>query len=172
MAILGVIAISCIPTKSTSTLYSDSYDKEKDLTSVMIFPYGDVKIPGNWTKTSYNNSSRQHFFKDADSTTFAVAINPWNKHEFYRQEMTANQFVKAFYEWDSIYWQQQTNGEVELLKEDLEGNYIVWHLKKEPNIDGYFLYGLKRQTVFNLYITSTKLSESKIVELLEQTYGD
>jgi len=172
IVILGVFTISCIPTKSTSTLYSDSYDIENDLTSVMIFPYGDVKIPGNWTKTSYNSSSRQHFFKDSDSTTFAVALNPWDKYEFYRQGMTANQFVKAFYDWDSAYWQQQTNGQVKVLREDLEGNYIVWHLKKEPNIDSYFLYGLKSQTVFNLYVATTKLNQSKIIELLEKSYSD
>ena len=170
--ILGAILLSCAPPKTTSTLYSDNYDKNKDLTSVMIFPYGEIKIPGKWTKTNYNSSSRQHFFKSNDSVTFAVALNPWDKFEFYKQEMTPNQFVKAYHEWDSNYWQQQTKGQLKTIKEDTDRNYIIWNLKKEPDVDSYFLFGLKNKIAFSLYVSTEKLDEMKIIELLEKTYNE
>lgn len=170
--ILGITSLSCTPTKSTSVLYSDNYDKDKDLTSVMIFPYGQIKIPGKWTKTSYNSSSRQYFFTNTDSVTFAVALNPWDKYEFYKQGMTPNQFVKAYYDWDANYWQQQTKGQLKILKENTDKNYITWNLTKEPDVDSYFLFGLKNSTAFNLYVTSDKWNESKKVELLEKIYNE
>lgn len=170
LIIIGIL-ISCIPTKSTSVLYSDSYDKKNDWTSVTILPYGEVKIQGKWTKTSYNSSSRQHYFKNIDSVTFAVAINPWEKYEFYKQGMTPNQFVKAYYDWDSNYWQQQTKGQLRILKENTDNSYIIWNLKKEPNIHSYFLFGLKDKKVFNLYVSTNKWDEEKITELLEKTYN-
>ena len=170
--ILGTLLLSCIPTKSTSVLYSDDYSKEKDLTSVMIFPYGQIKIPGKWTKTSYNSSSRQYFFSNADSVTFAVALNPWDKYEFYKQGMTPNNFVKAYYDWDANYWQQQTKGQLRILRENSDKNYITWNLTKEPNINSYFLFGLKNKIAFNLYVTSNKWDESRKVELLEKIYNE
>jgi hypothetical protein len=170
LIILGAL-LSCVPTKSTSVLYGDNYDKNTDLTSVTILPYGQVKIPGKWTKTDYNSSSRQHFFKDTDSVTFAIGLNPWDKYEFYKPEMTPNQFIKAYYEWDSNYWQEQTKGLLRIIKENTDRNFIIWNLKKEPNIDSYFLFGLKNKTVFNLYVTTDKWDEGKIAELLEKTYN-
>lgn len=170
--ILGTTLLSCTPTKSTSVLYSDDYDKEKDLTSVMIFPHGEIKIPGKWKKTSYNSSSRQHFFKSTDSVTFAVSLNPWDKYEFNKKGMTPNEFVKSIYEWESNYWQQQIQGQLNLIKENPERNYIIWSLTKEPNVNSYFLFGLKENTAFNLYISSDKWDESKKIELLEKTYSE
>lgn len=168
----GAILLSCTPAKSTSVLYSDDYNKDKDLTSVVISPYGQIKILGKWTKTNYNGSSRQHFFQSADSVTFAVSLNSWDKYGFYKQGMTPNEFVRSFYEWDSNYWQQQTKGELKLIKENSDRNYIIWNLIKEPNVDSYFLFGLKRNTAFNLYISSDKWDESKKIDLLERIYNE
>lgn len=170
--IIGTILITCSPTKSTSTIYSDEYDKAKDLTSILIFPYGQISIPGKWTKTSYNNASRQYFFSNADSVTFAVALNPWDKYEFFKQGMTGAEFVKAYYEWDANYWKQQTKGQLKTIKENEEKNYLIWNLLRDPDVDSYFLFGLKNKTSFNLYVSSDKWDERKKVELLEKIYNE
>src|SRR5258706_9374654 len=97
--ILGTILFSCATTKSTSILYSDNYDKNSDLTSVMIFPYGEVKIPGQWTKTRESDKSGQYFFIGQDSVRISVALQPWDKFEFSNNnpQVTPDNFIRKFY---------------------------------------------------------------------------
>ena len=104
--------------------------------------------------------------------TFAVALNPWDKYEFYKQGMTEAEFVNAYYEWDASYWKQQTNGQLKIIKENRERNYVIWNLLRNPDVDSYFLFGLKNKTSFNLYISSEKWDERKKVELLEKIYNE
>lgn len=169
---IGTTFITCSPTKSISTIYSDNYDKTKNLTTVTILPFGQVKISGKWVNTSYDNVSRQYFFRSTDSVTFAVALNPLDGYEFYKKEMKTEEFVKAFYEWESNYFQQQYNGQLRVLKDDTAKNAIIWNISKEPNIDSYFLFGLKGRTAYNLYVSTNKWDEKKKVEFLEKIYND
>ena len=138
----------------------------------MIFPYGEVKVPGKWTKTRYNTVSHQYFFKGPDSVTLAIDLNKWNQYEFYNETVTLDNFVKTFFEWEASYMREQTGGEIKVLKEDKEKNFIIWSIKKQPDIDSYFLFGLKAKTSFNLYVTSAKWSEETKIELLEKVYGN
>jgi hypothetical protein len=163
------MVFGCSSTKHVSTLYSDSYDKAKDQTSIVIFPYGQVSIPGKWTNTRYSNVSAQYFFKNADSMTFAVAMNPLDSYEFYKKEMTKAEFLKAYYEWDSEYLKKVYNGELKKIKEDTAKNFIIWsHVSADKN--NYFLFGVKNTTAFNLLIETDKWDEAKKVELLENVY--
>lgn len=171
---LSTVLLSCATTKSTSILYSDSYDKNTDRTSVMIFPYGEVKVPGKWTKTSENAVSGQYFFIGQDSSRIAIALQPWDKYEFSHNnpDVTPDNFVKKFYEWDANYMKEQTNGLIKILAENREKNYLVWNLKSERSGNDYYLFGLKGKTAYNLNVKTDKWDEDKKVNFLERLFID
>jgi hypothetical protein len=172
--ILGAVLFSCATTKPTSVLYSDNYDKNTDLTSVMIFPYGEVKIPGKWTKTRESDISGQHFFIGQDSVTVAVALQPWDKFEFSNNnpQVTPDNFVRKFYEWDANYLKEQNKGQLKIVTENKGKNYMIWNLTSETGLNDYFLFGLKGKTAYNLYVTTDKWDEDRKVKFLEQLYGE
>lgn len=172
--IFGIILFSCASTQSSSVLYSDDYDKKNDVTSVTIFPYGDVKIPGKWTKTSESDVSGQHFFTGPDSERMAVALQPWDKFEFSENnpQITPDNFVRKFYEWDANYLKEQTKGQIKIVKENKEKNYLIWNLKSGTKQNDYFLFGLKGKTAYNLLVTTDKWNEDEKVKFLEQLYGE
>ncbi len=172
--IFGAILFSCATTQSSSVLYSDSYDKKNDLTSVVIFPHGDVKIPGKWTKTSENDVSGQHFFIGKDSVRVAVALQAWDEFEFSNNnpEVTLDNFVRKFYEWDANYLKEQTKGQLRIVTENKEKNYLIWNLKSGKKQNDYFLFGLKGKTAYNLFVTTERWNEDKKVKFLEQLYGE
>src|SRR5688572_29081812 len=103
--ILATILSSC----GTSIIYSDSYDKISDQTSVVISPYGVIKIPGKWTKTRENDVSGQNFFIGQDSAEIAIALVLWNNYEFSHNnpEVTPDNFVRKYFEWDANYLRKQ-----------------------------------------------------------------
>lgn len=93
------LTISCSTTK-TLIIVADSYDQTKNVTTLTLLPYGNIEIPGEWTKTKYNEVSRQHFFVDKDSTSIAVTKNPQEKYPFYSENATDKEFARKFYEWE------------------------------------------------------------------------
>jgi hypothetical protein len=167
---IGAILISCSAPKSTSIIYGDNYNKTNNLTTITIFPYGVIKVPGKWTKTRESTVSHQHFFIGPDSVTFAVALNSWDNYEFYNHQITPDTFVKTFYEWDANYLKEKTNGKVRIVKEDKARNFIIWNLTSAPEVNDYFLFGLKGKIAYNLYIGSDNWDETKQVEMLEKIY--
>jgi len=156
-----------------SILYSDNYDKNSDLTSVMIFPFGGVKIPGKWTKTRMSNVSGQHFFVGHDSVSVAIALQPWDEFEFSNNnpEVTPDNFIRKFYEWDSNYLKEQTKGQIKIVTENKDKNYLIWNLTNESNLNEYFLFGLRGTIAYNLYVTTEKWDEDRKVKFLEQLYS-
>lgn len=172
--ILPTVLFSCATTGSTSILYSDTYDKTTDRTTVMIFPYGEVKVPGKWTKTRENAVSGQYFFIGQDSARIAIALQPWDKYEFSHNnpEVTPDNFVKKFYEWDANYLKERTNGQIRILTENKEKNYLVWNLKSERSGNDYFLFGLKGKTAYNLNVKTDKWDEEKKTSFLERLFTE
>ena len=169
--VITTLILSCSANRGPSVLYSDNYNKDKDETSVMIFPYGQVNIPGKWIHTNYNTHSGQYFYRGTDSTEVAVALQPWNQYEFSQDnpEVTQENFVNKFFEWDSNYLKEVTKGKVSLLAEDREKNYLVWNLTSNGRND-YFLFGLKGQVAYNLYVSSNKWDAKRKVAFLEQMF--
>ncbi len=140
----------------------------------MILPYGEVKIPGKWTKTKENAISGQHSFIGVDSVRIAVALQPWDKYEFSHNnpEVTPDNFVKKFYEWDANYLKEQTGGQLRIVKEDKQKGYLIWNLSNGQIPQDYFLFGLKGKIAHNLSIISDKWDEDRKVKFLEQLYGE
>ena len=170
--ILSTVLFSCATTKSTSILYSDNYDKTTDRTSVMIFPYGEIKVPGKWTKTRENAVSGQYFFIGQDSTRIAIALQPWDKYEFSHNnpEVTTDNFVRKFYEWDAKYLKEQTGGQLRILKENKQNGYLIWNLSSGIKPQDYFLFGLKGKVAYNLNVTTDKWDEEKKINFLERLF--
>ncbi len=138
----------------------------------MIFPYGEIKIPGKWKKTGENKVSGQYFFVGQDSVRIAIALQPWDKYEFSynNPDVTTDNFVRRFYEWDANYLKDKFSGQIGTVIENLEGNYIIWNLKNEQGLNDYFLFGLKGKIAYNFNVTTDKWDEDKKIKFLEKLY--
>jgi len=160
----------CFPTQSTSVLTTVTYDEKSNKTTYIIVPYGNVDIPGKWTKDNYIQISRQQYFINSDSTTLAIAKNPKQKYPFYSDTKTDFELVKDFYKWDADYWVGQGLKESNL-KENKEKNYVVWKVFGNK-IENIFLYGLKNGLIINYMISTDSWNEIKIIDFLEQLYNE
>jgi hypothetical protein len=170
--LVGMILLTCSATQPTSVLYTDSYDQQTDFTSVTIFPYGVIKVPGKWTKTGESDVSGQHFFVGHDSVKIAIALQPWDEFEFSNNnpQVTPDNFVRKFYEWDANYLKEQTKGQLRIVKENKEKNYLIWNLSSGRKPQDYFLFGLKDKIAYNLSVTTDKWDEEKKIKFLERLY--
>ncbi len=161
---LGLLC-SCTSSK-TSLIIGDHYDEETDITTLIIMPYGNILIPGKWTKTSYYEDSRQHIFKNADSVHIAVTKAPQEKYSFYEEGISDGQFAEKFYEWEKEYFEEQ-GYTVELLQND--AGFIVWRavIGDENTI---LLFGAKNPYAFNLAVFSDIWPDEKRIEFLENIF--
>jgi len=164
---LALILSSCGSTKQTSTLIGDSYDEATNKTTLILVPYGNVDIPGKWTRTNYNQVSRQQFFVNYDSATIAIAKSPKEKYPFFEETKEDFRLVFDFYKWDSEYWVQQGLTETKI-KENKTDNYIIWQITGEK-VNNLFLFGLKNNLIIN-YMVSSDWTESKKIDFLTDLY--
>lgn len=150
-------------------LVSDAYDKETNQTSLTLLPYGTITIPGQWTKTSYNEVSRQHFFIDTDSTSIAVTKNPQEKYPFYRDNLTDVEFAEKFFEWEREFYEKRS---FLIDRQGEEGqNYVLWKASGE-NANTLFLYGAKNGFAYNFAVFSDNWSDEKRVEFVKKLFEE
>jgi len=171
--IVGTCLFSCVATNLVTTYYSNKYDKRNDQTSVKVSPLGEVKIPGKWTKTRENEVSGQHFFVGPDSVQITIALVVWDAYEFSHnnREVTRDNFVRRFYEWEGNHLKEKANGQLRIVKESKDKNYLIWNLKNEEGLNVYFLFGLKGETAYNLNVKTTMWDEEKKVNFLERLFN-
>ena len=174
LLIMVVFFLSCA-TQRTTTLVGCDYDKKKNQTDYLVFPYGSVAIPGEWKQTSYNQSARQQFFQNLDSITISVAFGPCNKYEFNADNSKKGfDFVTAFYEWDSSYFVNNYRLDQELIESNKKDNYIIWRTFGENNNiywDTYFLFGEKNGFANSFSIMKTeKWSKEEKIAFLRKMY--
>lgn len=169
---LLIVALTSCKTTQTSMIIADSYDEKKNQTTLTLLPYGNIVFPDKWTKTSYNQVSRQHFFTNNDSTTIAVTKNPRNKYPFFKPNQTDSEFVTDFVKWDSEYWEKQ-GLTITTIDNQSDTGYILWQVKSdEKNVNIIFLFGSKNGLAYNFSGTSKKWTESKIKDFLVQLFND
>ena len=169
---LLIVALTSCKTTQTSMIIADSYDEKKNQTTLTLLPYGNIVFPDKWTKTSYNQVSKQHFFTNNDSTTVAVTKNPKDKYPFYKTNQTDNEFVTDFVKWDAEYWEKQ-GLTITTVDNQSEKGYILWQAKSdEKNVNTIFLFGSKNGLAYNFSGTSKKWTESKIKDFLVQLFND
>ena len=164
--VLG-LAISCSTTK-TSIIVADSYDQTKNVTTLTLLPYGNIELPGEWTKTKYNEVSRQHFFVDKDSTSIAVTKNPQEKYPFYSENVTDKEFARKFYEWEKDHYEKQG---FEIEEKSSDDNFVIWTANGN-NANTIFLYGAKNKYAFNFAVFTDNWSEEKRTEFLKKIFEE
>lgn len=153
-------------------IIADSYDEIKNQTTLTLLPYGTIVFPDKWTKTDYDQASKQHFFTNNDSTTVSVTKNPKNKYPFFKPNQPDSEFVTEFVKWDGEYWKMQ-GLTVTTVDNQAEKGYILWQAKsEEKNVNTIFLFGSKNGLCYNFSGTSTKWTETKIKDFLVQLYND
>jgi hypothetical protein len=171
LILIVAILSSCGSAKRyTSTLVGGDYDAAKDITSYMVFPYGQVNLPGKWEKGAYNNIARQQFFHNQDSVIVAVSFGPCDKYEFNKDGVLKGyEFVEAFYKWDSDYF--ISNGlESKLLESDKSKNCILYRVFGK-GFDTYFLIGEKNGMANNYSIQATdKWTENEKIQFLKSLF--
>jgi len=132
-------------------------------------------MPGEWTKSSYNQNSRQQFFKNEDDVSTAIAINKASSYSFYNSNMNSNQIVKEFYEWDSKYLADNIQGSRSIIKIDNDNHFIIWKLvanNEQHNLNNYYLFGSENGIIFNLYVATDDWTEEQKIEYLVRAYNN
>jgi hypothetical protein len=169
---LLIVALTSCKRTQTSMIIADCYDEKKNQTTLTLLPYGNIVLPDKWTKTSYNQVSRQHFFTNNDSTTVAVTKNPKDKYPFFKPNQTDSEFVTDFVKWDAEYWENQ-GLTVTTVDNQADKGYILWQAKSdEKNVNTIFLFGSKNGLAYNFSSTSKKWTETKIKDFLAQLFND
>ena len=151
-------------------IVADSYDKDADKTTLTLIPYGNIDLPGRWTKTKYNEISRQHFFVNSDSTSIAVTKNPQEKYPFYKETMTDKEFAEEFYKWEHDFYSEQ-GFKIERLTSENEQNYVIWKAVGS-GANTTFLYGAKNKYAYNFAVFEGNLPEEKRRDFLKNLFEE
>jgi hypothetical protein len=176
LLLLGLaVTLSQCASKKWSTVEGSTYNPATDATDYFVVPFGKVSIPGIWYKTDFNEVSRQQLFKNADSTTLAIAFSRVNQYAFNTDgSKTGLDFVYAFYEWDSQYLVQTHQIQRAILEIDTANQYMIYRIfgRNERFVfDTYFLIGEQQGNVSNISIFLTdQWSATEKVALLKRIY--
>jgi len=157
---------------SVSTIESSNYDEKENQTTFIKFPFGSMSIPGKWTKVSYNQISFQHNFKNEDSVFTALAINQASSYPFYKPNMTSNELIKEFYEWDSKYLADLIKGNRTIIIQDTINHFILWQITadNEYQLDNHYLFGCENGIIFTILISTKKWTNEQKLNYLQTVY--
>lgn len=161
------LTISCSTTQ-TSIIVADSYDQTENITTLTLLPYGNIDIPGQWTKTMYNEVSRQHFFHDNDSTSIAVTKNPQEKYPFYSDTITDKEFLRKFFEWEKEYYEE--HGYI-IEEKSSNDNFVIWTVNGN-GVNTIFLYGAKNKYAYNFAVFTENWSDEKRTDFLKELFEE
>jgi len=169
---LLILVITSCKTTQTSIIVLDNYDEKKNQTTLTFLPYGNIVLPNKWTKTSYNPTSKQHFFTNSDSTTVAITKNPKDKYPFFKQNQVDREFLMDFVKWDSDYWQKQ-GLKVTTIDDQSSKGYILCKTENdEKNVNTIFLFGSKNGFAYNFSVTLKTWTEKRSIDFLIKLYND
>ena len=168
-----LIIISCKPTQNgQSIIVGANYDQHKNETILTIMPYGNIVLPGKWTKVSYDKVSKQHFFKSDDSITIAVAKNPKQQYPFYKSEQLNKDFLTEFTKWESDYFKTQ-GATINFIEDQSDKGYVLWKASIEKeNINTIYLFGTKGDYAYNLLGDSKIWTDEKTKQFLINLFNN
>lgn len=153
-----------------SVRFNFMIDSTQNKTIMTIFPYGDMKIPGEWNHVNYLSSLHQNFFKNMDSTCIGIAKNPTRRYPFYDVKFSNKDLLVEYYKWDVLYWQNK-GLETRVFRNWLDSGYVIW-MARDPQTMEYsvLLYGIKDSFAYNLSIASSIWSDEQMANFLEEVY--
>lgn len=154
--------------QSRSTITGINYNKKKDRTEYLVFPYGSIHLPGRWKKEEYIKSSRQQAFRN-DSVFVLAALLPCDKFEFSEPGLEGFAFVQKYYKWEAEFNSNKRQLTTERLVEDSLENYIVFKVFGN-NINNTFLFGARGCSVFGISVSTSKWTEEQKILFLKNVY--
>lgn len=165
----GCISVS---PNAVSTIVSSEYDQKNDVTEYSVFPYGSVSLPGKWEKSVYNKTSRQQFFENQDSVLVAIAFGRFDNIEFNTDGTKKGyEFVKAYYNWESKYFEETFGLQTIVIEENQKENYLLYRFFGSydgTNIDTYYLLRETNGNVSNFSVNGTnKWTEKEKISFLK-----
>lgn len=166
---LLLMSVFSVAKSQRSLIVADNYNKKKDETTLVIIPNGNIVFPGKWHKIAYNQSSKQHFFRNADSTLLIIAKAPQNRFDFYVKNNSDEEFSSAFYKWENDYWTQKGLNS-KLFKDQSDQGYILWQLSGQKHSTTTFLLGAKNGYGYNLSTVSKTWDEEKQQQFLADIF--
>ncbi len=149
-------------------IVADSYDQTKNVTTLTFLPYGSIEISGQWTKTKYNEVSRQHFLVDKDSTSIAVTKNPQENYPFYSEIVTHKEFARKFYEWEKEHYEKHG---FEIKEKSSGDNFVIWTANGN-SANTIFLYGAKEKYAYNFAIFTDNWTEEQRTKFLKKLFEE
>ncbi|MEP2026431.1 MAG: hypothetical protein ABJH98_11610 [Reichenbachiella sp.] len=168
VTILAFCIFTSCKTTHTSMLIADSYDEAKGETTLTLIPYGNIVIPGKWTKYNYNQTSKQHFFRNSDSTAIAVAKNPIDKYPFYSSELSNSELSKNWFEWESDFYSEKGIAVTQTNRETTK-EYVIWKAKSSQ-VNSVFLYGVKNNLAYNFAVVTDNWTDEQRTKFLRELW--
>lgn len=166
---LLLISVFSVAKSQRTLIVADNYNKKKDETTLVMVPYGGIVFPGKWHKVAYNQSSKQHFFRNADSTLLIIAKAPQDRFDFCVKNNSNKEFSSAFYKWENDYWTQKGLNS-KLFKDQSDQGYILWQLSGQKYNTTTFLLGAKNGYAYNLSTVSKNWDEEKQQQFLADIF--
>ncbi|MBX7052457.1 MAG: hypothetical protein K1X54_10520 [Flavobacteriales bacterium] len=171
LTLLLLFTLSCSSSKHISTLVSSTYDEVSNQTTYNVLPLGSVVIPGEWTKTTYNDVSNQQNFTMSNGVSTAIAINQASIYPFYQPQLSTHDLVREMYKWDAQYFAEQLGTETPILLEDSTQHFIIWQILSEPKgIDNYYLFGCENGIIFTVFLNAKEWDIQEKMNFLQTAY--
>ena len=173
--LLSIVLFGCSTTRYTTTMVSCTYNKKKNQTEYMVFPYGYVNITGNWERKKYNQVSRQQFFENSDGIIISIALGQCNKFEFNADgSKKGYDFVQTFYNWEKDYFSKTYGLSAIEIEKDESNSCLIWQLfgnYNDTEWNTYFLSVEKNGIFKNFSVQTTdKWTSEQKIDFLKQLY--
>lgn len=158
-----------VTAQKITTIVGDTYNKKLDQTTLVLIPYGNVTFQGKWKKFRSNEPSKQHFFRDRDSTVLCIAKVPQISYPFYEKGLDDKSFPLAIYNWEKDYMTANGRVEQKLMADQSDQGFILWKIEGK-GVNTMFLNGSRNEYAYNFTISSKNWSDEKKMEFLAEIF--
>ena len=158
-----------VSAQKMTTITGDTYNKKLNQTTLVLIPYGNVTFQGKWKKIRGTESSKQHFFRDADSTVLSIAKVPQNSYPFYEKGLDDQSFPLAIYNWEKDYMTANGRVQQKLITDQSDQGYILWQVEAK-DVHTILLNGSRNQYAYNFSISSEKWSDERKIAFLTEIF--
>ena len=87
----------------------------------------EIVLPGKWKYLGSNKTSGQHTFENEKTKVGVfISVREKTKLEFYNDSLSDFALVKAFYKWDSEYWNNSEKTITLIKEEESDNNRRNW----------------------------------------------
>ncbi|WP_222539106.1 hypothetical protein [Pedobacter polysacchareus] len=152
-----------------ATIVSDTYNKKLDQTTLVLIPYGNVTFQGKWKKFRSDESSKQYFFRDQDSTVLSIAKVPQKDYPFYEQGLDDKSFPLAIYNWEKDYMTKYGKVQPKLITDQSDQGYVLWQVEAK-DVHTILLNGSRNEYAYNFSISSKKWSDERKIGFLTEIF--